>query len=325
MAYARRHLLAGAAAALAAGSFARLASAQTFTKPVRCIVPYAAGGNVDVTARLIADPMSRVLGQTVVVENRAGGGGVVGAEATIQLPADGHTFVIGALGTFYIAALMAGKPDMMPHFTPVSLLSSVPMVIVVPPNSRFADWRAVLAEARTKPGTISIGHAGNGTSNHIDILRIQLADKVQFNIVPYRGSGQGLIDVIAGQIDVYVDQLTSSLPHIRTGKLKPLAFICPQRVKALPEVPTLKELGGPDFDGGTTLGIFVRVQTPKPYIPALNAAVVAALKDAIVVQRLTDLGATPLPSTPEEYAAHLKTEEAAVSELAKLGLLKPEG
>ncbi len=320
----RRDVLAGATALAGIAATGAHAQAAYPNKPIRCIVPYAPGGNVDVTGRLIAEPMTKMLGQTVIVENRAGAGGLVGAEATVQAPADGYTFVIGAFGTFHVAALMAGKPSMMPHFAPVSLLTYVPMVVVAAPNGRFKDWPSVMAHARANPGTISIGHAGNGTTNHIGILRVQVAENVKFNIVPYRGSGQGLNDVLANQIDLYVDQLSSSLPHIKSGKLRPLATMSLDPIAELPGVPTLKQLGGPAFDGGTTLGVFVRSETAKPIIDTLNKAIVAALQDAAVTKRLGELGVTTMPSTPAEYAERLKQDERDTAALEKLGFLKPE-
>ncbi len=171
---------------------------------------------------------------------------------------------------------------------------------------------------------MSLGHAGNGTPNHTDILRLQENEKVTFNIVPYRGSGVGLNDVLAGQIDGFVDQLSTSLPHIKSGKLRPLLVIGPQRVAELPDVPSLADVGIPPFDGGTTLGMFVRSETPKPIIATLNAAIVAALAVPAVRQRLTELGAVVRPSTPEELVQAMKIDEASIGGLARMGLLKPE-
>lgn len=320
----RRTFLTGLAAATTTLASAR-AWAQSFpSKPVRFIVPFAAGGNADVTARLVGEGMSRKFGQLVVVDNRPGAGGVVGQELVLQAPADGYTMVISAFGPLYVSPLMAGKPSMIPSFAPVGMLSTVPMIVVVPATSRFADWPALLAAAKAKPGTISLGHAGNGTPNHIDILRLQENEKVSFSVVPYRGSGVGLNDVLASQIDAYVDQLTSSLPHIQSGKLRAIVVIGEKRIPELPNVPTLAETGCTPFDGGTTLGIFVRNGTPQPVIAALNAAMVTALDDPAVKQRLVELGASVRPSTPEAFAEALKIEEAGIGDLAKKGLLKPE-
>ncbi|MCW5744782.1 MAG: tripartite tricarboxylate transporter substrate binding protein [Alphaproteobacteria bacterium] len=325
MDFERRGFLGAGLAALAMSARSVPATAQAFpSKPVRWIVPFAAGGNYDVTARLVGEPMSRHLGQSVVIDNRPGAGGLVGVEVAASAPADGYTVVMASFSVLYIGPLMARKASLIPAFVPLSFLTTVPMVVVTGAGSRFADWRAVAAEARAKPGTVSVGHAGNGTTNHIGILRIQLNEKLSFNIIPYKGSGPGLVDLMGGQIDCYVDQLTTSLPHIKSGKLRPLVALSLERLPELPDVPTLMDLGGTGFDGGTTAGLFARVETPKPIVTTLNAAVVAALNDATVRQRLGELGAKVRPSTSEAFAAYLKAEEANVVELTKTGLLKPE-
>jgi tripartite-type tricarboxylate transporter receptor subunit TctC len=301
------------------------AQAQAWpSKPIRFIVPFAAGGNADITARLLGEGLQRRFGQSVVVDNRPGAGGVVGQELVLQAPADGYTLVIGTFGTLYVSPLMAGKSSMVPDFTPVSLLSTVPMIVDVPANSRFTTWAQLLAAAKASPGTISVGHAGNGTPNHTDILRLQENEKVAFNIVPYRGSGVGLNDVLAGQIDAYIDQLSSSLPHLQSGKLRALVVVGDKRVPELPNVPSLAEVGATPFDGGTTLGLYVRAGTPRPIVEVLNAATVAVLNEPAVRQKFNELGATVRPSTPEEFAAFQKTDEAALGDLAAKGLLKPQ-
>lgn len=320
----RRGLLVGGMA-LAATSLAAPARAEAFpSKPIRFVVPYAAGGNVDVTVRLVAEAMQRNLGQSIIVDNRPGAGGLVGQDVAAAAPADGYTIVATSFGGLYVSALMAGKPSMMPLFQHLSMLSTVPMVVVVPANSKYADWKALLADAKANPGGVSLGHAGNGTTNHTAILRLQEADKVRFAIVPYRGSGVGLNDVMAGQISGYVDQLSSSLPFIKSGKLRALMVVAGERAPELPDVPSLKDLGEPVFDGGTTIGASVRIETPQPIAQKLNAAIVAALKDPAVVKRLTELGSMPRPSTPEEFTAAMKSDEEAIAPLAKAGLLKSE-
>jgi tripartite-type tricarboxylate transporter receptor subunit TctC len=320
----RRRLLAGAAMALGATALGQPAAAQAWpSKPIKFIVPYAPGGNVDVTVRLVAEPMQRFLGQSVIVENRPGAGGMVGQEATLNAPADGYTVVSGAFGSLFVGPFMAGRPSMLPQFAPVTMLSTVPMVVVVPADSKFKTWADLVAAARAKPGGVSLGHAGNGTPNHTDILRIQMNDNVTFAIVPYRGSGLGLNDVVAGQIDGYVDQLTSSMPYIKSGKVRALVVIANERLRDLPDVPTLSQAGGSkDFDGGTTIGALVRIETPQPIIDKLNAAIVAALKEPAVFNRLTELGAVVRPSTPAEFAAVMKADEESIGDLAKKGLLK---
>jgi tripartite-type tricarboxylate transporter receptor subunit TctC len=325
----RREVLSAASAAVATAMAATgrgaQAWAQTFpSKPIRWIIPFAAAGNYDVTSRLVGEAMGRRLGQTVIPDNRPGAGGIVGMEAAANAPADGYTVVMGSFSVLWVAPYLAGKPSMIPLFAPISLLTTVPMVIVAKVGGRFADMKAVLAEARAKPGTVSIGHAGNGTTNHIGILRLQVNEKVQFNIIPYKGSGPGLSDLMADQIDLYTDQLTTSLPQIKAGKLKALLVLSPDRIAQLPDVPSLSDIGTQPFDGGTTAGVFARVETPAPMLDTLNGAVVTALKDEEVARKLVELGALVRPSTRAEFAAYMKDQEAGVSELVKSGLLKPE-
>lgn len=314
----------GAAAAATAASGAP-AFAQAFpSKQIRWVIPFAPGGNYDVTARLVSDPMARQLGQGILIDNKPGAGGVVGLELAYNAPADGYTIVMASFTVGYVAPIFAGKKEMLSQFAPVSILTTVPMVVVTRADSRFADMKSLLAETRAKPGTVSVGHAGNGTTNHVAILRLQLNEDLKFNIIPYRGSGPGIADLLAGNIDCYTDQLTSSMPHIKSGKLRVLGTLGLDRIPDLPDVPTLRDLGLKPFDGNTTAGVFTHIDTPKAVVARLNEGVVAGLKDETANQRLRELGAIVRPSTPEQFAAALAADEANVSELLRLGLLKPE-
>ncbi len=318
----RRTLIgAGLAAALAG----KATFAQTFpTKQIRWIIPFAPGGNYDVTSRLVSEPMGRQLGQSILIDNKPGAGGVVGLELAYNAPADGYTIVMASFTVGYVAPIFAGKKEMLSLFAPVGILTTVPMVVVTRADSRFADMKSLLAEAKAKPGTVSIGHAGNGTTNHVAILRLQLNEGLKFNIIPYRGSGPGIADLLAGNIDCYTDQLTSSMPHIKSGKLRPLGTLGLDRIPDLPNVPTLSDLGLKPFDGSTTAGVFAHAGTPKAVVARLNEGVVAGLKDETASKRLRELGAIVRPSTPEQFTAALKADQENVSELLRLGLLKPE-
>lgn len=316
----RRTFLGSSALTVAASS----ARADTFpSKQIRWVIPFAPGGNYDVTSRLVAEPMGRELGQTVLIDNRPGAGGVVGLDIAVNAPADGYTIVMCSFTVGYVAPIFAGKQQMLQLLAPVSILTTAPMLIVTRSDSRFGDIKTLLAEVKAKPGTVTMGHAGNGTTNHVAILRLQLNEKVKFNIIPYRGSGPGLNDLMAGTIDCFTDQLTSSMPHIKSGKLRPLMVCGFERIPDLPDVPTLKDAGCVPFEGGTTAGVFVRVETPRPLVDRLNQAVVAGLKDASTSKRLRELGAIVRPSTPEQFTEALKLDEANVSELLQKGLLKP--
>jgi tripartite-type tricarboxylate transporter receptor subunit TctC len=316
----RRGLLAGGAALLGAPALA-----DTFpSKQIRWVIPFAPGGNYDVTSRLVADPMGRDLGQTVLIDNRPGAGGVVGLEAAVQAPADGYTIVMASFTVAYVAPIFAGKQQMLQVLAPVSILTTAPTLIVTRADSRFKDIKSLLAEAKAKPGTVTMGHSGNGTTNHVAILRLQLNVKIKFNIVPYRGSGPGINDLLAGTIDCFADQLTSSMPHIQSGKLRGLVNFGLDHIPDLPDVPTLKDAGCTPFEGGTTAGVFVRKETPQPLVDRLNKAVVFGLKDEATAKRLRELGAIVRPSTPDQFTAALKADEANVAELINKGLLKPE-
>lgn len=319
----RRELMGAGFVAMASASLP--AVAQTFpTKQIRWIIPFAPGGNYDVTSRLVAEPMARRLGQGILIDNKPGAGGVVGLELAHNAPADGYTIVMASFTVGYVAPIFAGKKEMLSLFAPVGILTTVPMVVVTRADSRFADMKSLLAEAKAKPGTVSIGHAGNGTTNHVAILRLQLNEGLKFNVIPYRGSGPGIADLLAGNIDSYTDQLTSSMPHIKSGKLRPLGTLGLDRIPDLPNVPTLGHLGLKPFDGSTTAGVFVHAGTPKAVVARLNEGVVAGLKDEAASKRLRELGAIVRPSTPEQFTAALKADQENVSELLRLGLLKPE-
>jgi tripartite-type tricarboxylate transporter receptor subunit TctC len=312
------------AAATSAGA-ARSSRADTFpSKQIRWVIPFAPAGNYDVTSRLVAEPMGRLLGQTVLIDNKPGAGGVVGLEAAVNAPADGYTIVMASFTVAYVAPLFAGKQPMLPVLAPVSILTTAPTLIVTRSDSRFTDAAKLLAEAKAKPGTVTMGHSGNGTTNHVAILRLELNEKVKFNVIPYKGSGPGINDLLAGNIDCFADQLTSSMPHIQAGKLRPLVNFGLNKIPDLPDVPTLKEAGCTPFEGGTTAGVFVRAGTPRPLIDRLNEGVVAGLKDENAAKRLRELGAIVRPSTPEQFTEALKADEANVSELLQKGLLKPE-
>lgn len=320
----RTFIGAGLAAAATAGIDWR-ARADTYPdRPIRWIIPFSAGGNYDVTARLMGEAMGRHLGQTIVPDNRPGAGGVVGLDAAANAPADGYTIVMSSFIVMWVAPYLAGKAPMVPLFAPISLLTTVPIVVVAKADGRFTDIKAAFAEARAKPGTVSVGHAGNGTTNHIALLRLQVNEKLQFNLIPYKGTSPGLVDLMAGQIDLHTDQLTSSMPQIKSGKLKALLVMGPERFAQLPDVPSLADIGSVPFDGGTTAGLFARAGTPDPILDRLNSAVVASLGEPDVSRKLAELGALVRPSTRAEFAAYLKDQEAGVSELVKSGLLKPE-
>jgi tripartite-type tricarboxylate transporter receptor subunit TctC len=312
----------GLSLALACGG----ALADSFpTRPVRIIVPFAPGGNLDVTARIVAESMAKELGQPFIVDNRPGAGGTIGSEAVAKAPPDGYTLVAGTTATSIVSPLLVPNPPYeLQSFAPIGMMAVTPLVLEVPAASPHKDFRSYVAYVRANPGRVTIGHSGNGTTNHVAILLMQDALKVNWNVIPYKGSGPALVDLIGGQIDSMMDQTSSSLPQIQGGKLRALAVGTRTRVADLPNVPTLAEEGMKDFEAVTPSGLFAPAKTPADVVGILNAALNKALADPAIRKRLADLGSEPRPMSAEQFDQILKEEERKFKALAKSGVLKSE-
>ena len=295
-------------------------------KPIRLIVPFAPGGNADLTGRLFAEALGKRLGQQVVVENRGGAGGAIGAEAAAQSAPDGYTLVLGSTGTFLSSPRMTGgkPPYSLASFAPVALLSTSPMVIVTNANGPYKDWPALLAGLRARPGTITIGHPGNGSTNHLALLQLQKALGVRFNSIPYKSTGLALNDLLAGQIDAVMDQIPASIGHVRGGRLHAVAVTTAKRAQQLPDTPTVAELGAAGFAATTPIVLMAPAGTPPAVVKTLNDAVAAALADPGVRDKLAGLGAETEALTPQALGDLLRREDRFVDELAQSGLLKTE-
>jgi tripartite-type tricarboxylate transporter receptor subunit TctC len=312
-------------AALAVSLAATVAAAQAFpSKPVKVIVPFAPGGNLDVTARLLGEHMAKTLGQPVVIENRAGAGGALGSDVVAKSAPDGYTLVTGTTGTLVVSPLLIPNPPyQLSNFAAVGMMAVTPLVLEVPAASPHKDFRSYLAYVKANPGKVTIGHSGNGTTNHIAILQLQEALKVDWVVVPYKGSGPALIDLVGGQIDSMVDQTSSSLPQIQGGTLKALAVGTRSRIADLPNVPTLQEQGVANFEAVTPSGLFTPAGTPPDVIRTLNGALNKALADPVVAKKLAELGSEVRVTTPAEHDRFMRDEEAKLKKLAATGVLKP--
>lgn len=318
----RRHLPA-VLAALAAAACALPAFAQKFPqKPVTLVVPFAPGGNLDVVARTLAPALGQVLGQSVIVDNRAGAGGAIGASYVARAQPDGYTLLVSTPNALVVLPLMTKTSYQLDNFAPIGLAATTPLVIAVRGQGPYKDIDAVLSAARSKPGQVTAGHAGPGTTNHIALLQLEQAGKLSLNTVPYKGSAPALTDLLGGQIDLVVDQLTSSAAHIQSGMLRAVAVMSKDRDPALPNVPTLREAGLKDFDATTATGLLAPAGTPQEVIGALNAALRKALADDNVKRRLVSVGSPGQASSPDEWLAMLKKEDASAHVLAKTGKLK---
>ena len=320
----RRTAIAALLAALPASR--AVAQAAYPNKPIRLVVPFAPGGNADLTGRLFAEALAKPLGQQVIVENRGGAGGAIGAEAVAKSPPDGYSLVLGSTGTFLVSPRMTGgkPPYTLASFSPVALLSTSPMDIVVNANSPIKDWPAMLAWLRANPGKLTIGHPGNGSTNHLALLQLQKALDVRFNIIPYKSNGLALNDLLAGQIDAVIDQVPASIGHIRGGRLRAIVVTTARRAGQLPDVPTLQEMGVKDFASTTPIVLMAPAGTPPEIVTKLNKAVAKALADPSVKEKLNGLGAETEALTPQQLTLFLQNEDAAIEELQKSGLLKAE-
>ena len=314
-----------AAAALVALTLALPALAQPFPqKPVTLVVPFAPGGNLDVVARTLAPALGQALGQTVIVDNRAGAGGAIGVSYVARAQPDGHTLLVSTPNALVVLPLMTKTTYALDNFAPIGLAATTPLVIVVQGKGPYANVEALLTAARARPGKVTAGHAGPGTTNHVALLQLEQAGKLSLNTVPYKGSAPAVSDLIGGQIDMVVDQLTSSSAHIQSGSLRAVAVMSRERDPALPNVPTLREAGLANFEATTATGLLAPAGTPKDVIDTLNAALRKALADDAVKRRLIALGSTGQASSPAEWQAMLKTEEAAAKVLAQAGKLKAD-
>ncbi|MDQ0082555.1 tripartite-type tricarboxylate transporter receptor subunit TctC [Variovorax boronicumulans] len=315
----RRQLMLGAVgAALTGGSaFAQVPAPSPSStvgdfpnRPIRMIVTFPPGGSADAVVRLMVPRLNEKLGQPLVVDNRPGAGGNVGLALVAKTPADGYTLGLGAAGALTAnASLYAQMPfDPVKDFKPVGMVAATPFVIVGHPSLPARTQRELIALAKAKPGTLSIGHGGNGTAMHLSAaLFAQMAD-VKLVEVPYRGSGPAALDTMAGQIQLALVDLQASLQQIRAGKLIAFAVTSAQRVQMLPEVPSVAEAGLPGYDSTGWFGVVAPAGTPAPIVARLNAEINAALGDEQIKAAMRNLGAEPAPSSTDAFEAYIQSE-----------------
>ena len=293
-----------AIAALAAPAAAQAQSSQDWpNRPIKIVHGFPAGAGTDIVARLVADPLGKALGQVVVVEPRSGAGGNVGSEYVAKGPADGYTLYLGTAGTHAInVSLYKTLPfDVQKDFAPITILGDVPNVLVL--NKAFAPKSLTdfLAYAKANPGKINYGSSGNGTSMHLSGEQFKAFAKVDLTHIPYRGSPPVTTDLLSGQLQAAFYQVPTLLGQIKDGQFTAVGVTTAQRVKAIPDVPTLAEAGLPGFSSSTWYGLFAPAATPKPILDRLNKEVVALIHGDLG-RKFEEQGLIPWPTTPEEFA-----------------------
>jgi tripartite-type tricarboxylate transporter receptor subunit TctC len=288
-------------------------------RPIRLIVPYGPGGSSDVIARALAAEMGKGLGQTVFVENKAGGQGSIAMQDAARAAPDGYTVVLGHVGTLAVnPAMMRKLPyDPIKDFEPVALLTRVPMLFAVGPANRSTTLAQFVTEAKAAPGKLNYGSAGNGSAGHLAFEMLKLSAGIDVTHVPYKGTGAQTTDLLAGNIDAAAAGLPGFLPHVKAGKLRILAVGAAQRLPAIPEVPTVAELGYSNFESSQWFGLLVPAKTPANVIDRLHAEARKALLSESVKHRLEEDSSTPMPLGPQDFSAFISKEQKRWGEVVR--------
>ena len=316
----RRLALATLATAAAAALLPLAANAQAYpTKPITIIVPFSAGGTTDILARVVAQALTSELGQSVVVDNRAGAGGNIGGALAARAPADGYTLFMGTVGTHAInAALYKKMPfDPIKDFAPLSRVANVPNLLVANPNQPFRTVKELIAYAKAHPGEVNFGSSGSGSSIHLSGELFKTMAKVDMVHVPYKGSAPAVTDLLGNQIAIMFDNMPSAITQVRAGKLRPLAVTTAKRSPELPDVPTIAEAGVPGFEATSWFGMFAVAGTPKPVLDKINAALVKALAQPAVRAKIKEQGGEVVSETPEQFATFIKAESTKWGKVVK--------
>lgn len=282
------------------------------SKPIRMIVPFAAGGTSDTIARLLSDKMSQQLNVPVVVENKAGAGGNIGSEIVARADADGYTMLMGTVATHGInASLYKSIPfDPVKDFKPITLIASTPSVLLVNPSVPASSVKQLIDYAKANPGKLNFGSSGNGSSHHLAGELFNSMAGTEMKHIPYRGTAAAQTDLIGGQIQVLFDTLPAAMPHVKGGKVKALAVSSPQRDPALPDLPSIAEAGVSGYEVGSWYGLLFPAGTSDEIVNRMSTVVTNIIKTPEVSDRLSALGATPVASTAPEFASHITKEQA---------------
>jgi len=313
----RRALLIAAAATLSGAGIAHASTAAYPTKPIRLVVPFAAGGTTSILARLLADRMGQSLGQPVVVDNRPGAGGNVGMEVVAKSEPDGYTLLMGPIGLAINPALYAKMPfDPIKDLTPIGRYAGVPNLLVVHPSVPAANVKELVAYAKAHPGKLNYASNGNGTSSHLAAEMLKSAAGVELTHVPYKGGGPAMQDLIGGQVQMLFDQMPAVLPQVESGRVRALGVSSMQRSAAAKEIPAISETL-PGFDMTVWFGFLAPAGTPKDVVNKLNGEMRKAIDAPDFQAQLAKMGVTPMPSSPEEFRSFIASETQRWAQVVK--------
>ncbi|HSI57132.1 MAG TPA: tripartite tricarboxylate transporter substrate binding protein [Ideonella sp.] len=306
--------------------YAPFAATAQGAKTVRIVVPFTPGGSTDILARALAPRLAQALALTVVVDNKAGAGGSLGAGEAAKAEPDGNTLLMGHIGTLAVNPSMYPKLsyDPLKSFVPVAYVARVPNVLVVNAASNIRSLKELIEAARAQPGRLSYSSGGNGSAAHITFEYLKLQAKVFMLHIPYRGTAMSVTDLIAGQVNCTFTGAPAVLPHVKSGRLRALAVSSLQRLPSLPDVPTVAESGYPGFEADQWYGIVAPAGTPAATVARLNAEINKALTLPEVARQLATEGAVPVPTTPQAFGELIKREIPRWAEVVKAGNVKPD-
>jgi tripartite-type tricarboxylate transporter receptor subunit TctC len=315
-----------AAAIACAAVLVPVAHAQKYPeRPIRMIVPFAPGGTSDLLGRVVGAKLSEALGQTVVVDNRGGAGGSLGAALAAQAPADGYTLLVPHVGLAFNETLYPRRSyNALKDLAPVSKLGETPNSVVVANNFPVKSVQDLVARARKQPGKINYASAGVGSAAHLAMALLEHAAGVSFNHIPYKGGGPSMIALSAGQVDFSMPAFPTSVPHIKAGRMRIIAVTGPKREPTMPDVPTVAESGVPGYEFGIWFGVFAPAGTPKAVITRLNQEIVKALSTAEMRDQLYKVGVNAQSSTPEQLGALLRADVAKWAKVIKAAKIPTE-
>ena len=288
------------------------------SRPIKIIAPVQPGGGVDLVARTVADRLSPVLGQPIVVENQSGGGGIVGSMATARALPDGYTLMVGYVGTHGTNPAVRKLPyDALKDFTAIAMVGGTPNVLVVPAALPVTDLTEFVRYVKAHPGKLSYGSSGPGTLTHLGMEQFKLAADLDLVHVPYRGIAPAFVDILGGQTQAMLPGLAAALPHIKAGKVRALAVTGRKRHPLLPDVPTFEELGYKGFDGVQWYGIVGPANLPPPIVKRLNEEINRLLETPDLRERLSSEALEPMPMSPEQFTQYIREDIARWTQLAK--------